>query len=79
VLDHCFHLPGLRRAAMARSIQRARERRDTHPNTFTGFPIPAAAGLIASITLSSFGSAEGEHHLGNLEIRSPPLLLFLPS
>src|SRR6059058_4605046 len=27
-----------------------------HQNTFTGFPIPAAAGLIASITCFSFGS-----------------------
>ncbi len=31
---------------------------------FTGFPIPAAAGLIASITLFLLWLAEGEHHLG---------------
>src|SRR5437660_10637371 len=34
-----------------------------HQNTFTGFPIPAAAGLIASITLFLLWLAEGEHHL----------------
>src|SRR5207249_11703149 len=50
---------------------------DTHPNTFTGFPIPAAAGLIASITLFLLWLAEGEHHLGNWRFVLPPLLLFL--
>ena len=48
-----------------------------HPNTFTGFPIPAAAGLIASITLFLLWLAEGEHHLGNWRFVLPPLLLFL--
>ena len=44
---------------------------------FTGFPIPAAAGLIASITLFLLWLAEGEHHLGNWKFVLPPLLLFL--
>jgi len=48
-----------------------------HPDTFTGFPIPAAAGLIASITLFLLWLAEGEHHLGNWRFVLPPLLLFL--
>ncbi len=48
-----------------------------HQNTFTGFPIPAAAGLIASITLFLLWLAEGEHHLGNWKFVLPPLLLFL--
>ena len=48
-----------------------------HPNTFTGFPIPAAAGLIASITLFLLWLAEGEHHLGSWRFVLPPLLLFL--
>src|SRR5207237_3585518 len=43
----------------------------------TGFPIPAAAGLIASITLFLLWLAEGEHHLGNWRFVLPPLLLFL--
>ncbi len=44
---------------------------------FTGFPIPAAAGLIASITLFLLWLDEGEHHLGNWRFALPPLLLFL--
>src|SRR6202008_1686060 len=44
---------------------------------FTGFPIPAAAGLIASITLFLLWLAEGEHHLGNWRFALPPFLLFL--
>src|SRR2546428_7279167 len=50
---------------------------DTHPNTFTGFPIPAAAGLIASITLFLLWLAEDEHRLGSWKFVLPPLLLFL--
>src|SRR5216683_4921262 len=45
--------------------------------SFTGFPIPAAAGLIASITLFLLWLAEGEHHLGKWKFVLPPLLLFL--
>jgi len=48
-----------------------------HSNTFTGFPIPAAAGLIASITLFLLWLAEGEHRIGNWRFALPPLLLFL--
>ncbi|MEP6603101.1 MAG: CDP-diacylglycerol--serine O-phosphatidyltransferase [Spartobacteria bacterium] len=44
---------------------------------FTGFPIPAAAGLIASITLFMLWLAEGEHYLGKWKFVLPPLLLFL--
>ena len=44
---------------------------------FTGFPIPAAAGLVASITLFLLWLAEGEHHLGKWRFVLPPLLLFL--
>src|SRR5437773_4203952 len=43
----------------------------------TGFPIPAAAGLIASITLFLLWLAEGEHHLGSWKVVMPPLMLFL--
>src|ERR1700722_17450982 len=45
--------------------------------TFTGFPIPAAAGLIASITLFLLWLAEGEHHIGKWKFVLPPLMLFL--
>jgi CDP-diacylglycerol--serine O-phosphatidyltransferase len=44
---------------------------------FTGFPIPAAAGLIASITLFMLWLAEGEHYLGKWKFVLPPLMLFL--
>src|SRR5438105_6428134 len=37
----------------------ANHERASHQNTFTGFPIPAAAGLIASITLFLLWLAEG--------------------
>jgi CDP-diacylglycerol---serine O-phosphatidyltransferase len=55
----------------------ARNEGANHVNTFTGFPIPAAAGLIASITLFLLWLAEGEHRLGNWRFVLPPLLLFL--
>ena len=58
----------------------ANHERELKPNAsknFTGFPIPAAAGLIASITLFLLWLAEGEHHLGNWKFVLPPLLLFL--
>ena len=57
--------------------RRANHDGPNHQNTFTGFPIPAAAGLIASITLFLLWLAEGEHHLGNWRFVLPPLLLFL--
>jgi CDP-diacylglycerol--serine O-phosphatidyltransferase len=44
---------------------------------FKGFPIPAAAGLIASLTLFMLWLAESEHGLGNWKFVLPPLMLFL--
>jgi CDP-diacylglycerol---serine O-phosphatidyltransferase len=44
---------------------------------FKGFPIPAAAGLIASITLFMLWLAESERALGNWKFVLPPLMLFL--
>src|SRR5262249_24587171 len=44
---------------------------------FKGFPIPAVAGLIASITLFMLWLAESERHLGNWKFVLPPLMLFL--
>jgi len=44
---------------------------------FRGFPIPAAAGLIASLTLFMLWLAEGERQLGNWKWVLPPLLIFL--
>jgi CDP-diacylglycerol---serine O-phosphatidyltransferase len=44
---------------------------------FKGFPIPAAAGLIASLTLFMLWMAEGEHYLGRWKLVLPPLMIFL--
>ena len=45
--------------------------------SFTGFPIPAAAGVIASITLFLLWLDEGQRTLGNWKYALPPLMLFL--
>src|SRR4051795_2282827 len=44
---------------------------------FTGFPIPAAAGVIASITLFLLWLNEGQRSLGSYHSALPPLMLFL--
>ncbi len=44
---------------------------------FTGFPIPAAAGVIASITLFLLWLDEGQHTIGRFKYALPPLMLFL--
>src|SRR6266446_6427308 len=54
-----------------------RESKSNNSKNFTGFPIPAAAGLIASITLFLLWLAEGEHHLCKWKFVLPPLMLFL--
>lgn len=45
--------------------------------SFTGFPIPAAAGVIASITLFMLWLDEGERTIGRWKYVLPPLMLFL--
>jgi CDP-diacylglycerol--serine O-phosphatidyltransferase len=44
---------------------------------FTGFPIPAAAGMIASLTLAMLFLDEHQHSLGPSKWVLPPLMLFL--
>lgn len=44
---------------------------------FTGFPIPAAAGMIASITLFMLWLDEGQRTIGHWKYALPPLMLFL--
>ena len=44
---------------------------------FIGFPIPAAAGLIASLTLFMLWLEEGERTIGRWKFALPALLLFL--
>jgi CDP-diacylglycerol--serine O-phosphatidyltransferase len=49
-----------------------------HGKEFTGFPIPAAAGLIASITLFMlWWLGEKEHEIGRWKWVLPPLMVFL--
>lgn len=49
----------------------------TASKEFRGFPIPAAAGLTASLTLFMLWLAEGEHHLRQWRWLLPSLLIFL--
>ncbi len=44
---------------------------------FRGFPIPAAAGVIASLTLFMLWMEEGERTIGNWKFALPPLMIFL--
>jgi len=46
-------------------------------NYFEGFPIPAAAGLIGSLTLFLLWMDEGSRAIGNWKYALPPLMLFL--
>lgn len=49
-----------------------------HPSSeFVGFPIPAAAGVIASLTLLMLWLNEGERTIGLWKFVLPPMLLFL--
>lgn len=48
-----------------------------HSKEFLGFPIPAAAGLIASLTLFMLWLDEGERTIGRWKFALPVLLLFL--
>jgi len=48
-----------------------------HSREFVGFPIPAAAGLIASLTLFMLWLEEGERTIGKWKFALPALLLFL--
>lgn len=48
-----------------------------HSREFLGFPIPAAAGLIASLTLFMLWLEEGERTIGRWKFALPALLLFL--
>ena len=69
---------GALRLARFNIAQANHEKHSDHSDkNFTGFPIPAAAGLIASITLFMLWLTEGEHQLGKWKFVLPPLLVFL--
>lgn len=55
----------------------ALEQRDKVETEFIGFPIPAAAGLIASLTLFMLWLEEGSREIGPWKFALPAILLFL--
>ena len=60
-------------AASPKDPEEAKE----HSKEFIGFPIPAAAGLIASLTIFMLWLEEGERTIGHWKFALPALLLFL--
>jgi CDP-diacylglycerol--serine O-phosphatidyltransferase len=61
---------------IAAAVKEPEEMKD-HSREFVGFPIPAAAGLIASLTLFMLWLEEGERTIGKWKFALPALLLFL--
>lgn len=59
------------------SIQADSVKTEHHSSEFVGFPIPAAAGVIASLTLLMLWLNEGERTIGVWKFVLPPILLFL--
>lgn len=59
------------------AIAKSPDEPKAHGYEFVGFPIPAAAGLIASLTLFMLWLQEGERTIGSWKFALPALLLFL--
>ncbi len=55
----------------------AAQQNGTAARDFEGFPIPAAAGLIASLTLFMLWLDAGQREIGPWKFALPPLMLFL--
>jgi len=68
---------GALRLARFNCLAAAKHAGDPVDKDFSGFPIPAAAGVTASITLFMLGLQEREREIGNWKFLLPPLLLFL--
>lgn len=75
---------GALRLARFNCVAAAQEHSDTKsgedsagPKDFSGFPIPAAAGLISSLTLFMLWMQEGEREIGPWKFALPFLMLFL--
>jgi CDP-diacylglycerol--serine O-phosphatidyltransferase len=56
---------------------RGKEEEEECSKEFSGFPIPAAAGLIASLTLMMLSLDEGQRTIGRWKFALPVVLLFL--
>ena len=67
---------GTLRLARFNSIA-AQQNASDGPKDFLGFPIPAAAGLIASLTLFMLWLDAGQKAIGPWKFALPPLMLFL--
>jgi CDP-diacylglycerol--serine O-phosphatidyltransferase len=67
---------GALRLARFNSIA-AQQNASDGPKDFLGFPIPAAAGLIASLTLLMLWLDAGQKTIGPWKFALPPLMLFL--
>ena len=67
---------GTLRLARFNSIA-AQQNASDGPKDFLGFPIPAAAGLIASLTLFMLWLDAGQKTIGPWKFALPPLMLFL--
>ena len=61
----------------AMTEEQSDEEKTEHANEFVGFPIPAAAALVATITYFLIWFEEREFVKGNWKFASPVLLLFL--
>lgn len=55
----------------------AAQESNSAPKDFQGFPIPAAAGVIASLTLFMLWIEAAQHEIGPWKFTLPPLMLFL--
>lgn len=75
ILAFVYLLCGALRLARFNCV--AAENHSNPEKDFYGFPIPAAAGLIGSLTLFMLWVNEGERSIGNWKFVLPPLLLFL--
>ena len=68
---------GALRLARFNCVSANGEKPESEKKSFTGFPIPAAAGVIASITLFMLWLNEGQRTIGNWKYALPALMLFL--
>ncbi|MEP6686512.1 MAG: CDP-diacylglycerol--serine O-phosphatidyltransferase [Verrucomicrobiota bacterium] len=68
---------GALRLARFNCVSANGEKLESEKKNFTGFPIPAAAGVIASITLFMLWLDEGQRTIGRWKYALPFLMLFL--
>jgi CDP-diacylglycerol--serine O-phosphatidyltransferase len=77
VIAFFYLLCGALRLARFNCLAAASEHGESSTKDFEGFPIPAAAGLIASLTLFMLWLDEGQRTIGNWKFGLPVLMVFL--